>query len=156
MTLEDKLRKLNDRETQKTETDWELYKKGWLASIKKLENMLMYKWFEDYDKKGLMVFGIVPVKRVDPYIGEYLTTNLEITLPNNQSFVLEPVSAITSEYDGKVEFYMRGNVYKNITIARKLAGKHDEWIIAKSYDPKTHYKLEKKEQIEKIISEWLS
>jgi hypothetical protein len=67
----------------------------------------------------------------------------------------EPVSGVTTEYDGKLEFYMRGNIYKKVSILRKIIDdKNHEWIIAKSFDAKEHYKLDK-QQFEKIIEEWL-
>lgn len=155
MTLKEKLEKLKKQQDEKTARDWENYKKVWIESIKDLQNMIMYKWFDDYNKEELMEFSIIPTKRVDPYIGEYLTAILEITLTNNKYLVLEPITSVTADYDGKVEFYMRGNVYKKISILRKIIDdKKHEWIIAKSHDLKDHYKLDK-EQLEKLIDQWL-
>ena len=155
MTLKEKLEKLKKQQLQKTAPDWENYKKVWIDSVKDLQNMIMYKWFENYDKEGLMEFSIIPTKRIDPYIGEYLTTILEITLTNNKYLVLEPITAITADYDGKVEFYMRGNVYKKVSILRKIIDdKKHEWIIAKSYDLKDNYRLDKG-QLEKLIEQWV-
>jgi hypothetical protein len=48
---------------------------------------------------------------------------------------------------------MRGNVYKKLSILRKIIDeKTHEWIIAKSYDSKDHYKLDQ-QQLEKLIEE---
>lgn len=102
-----------------------------------------------------MTFAIVPVKRIEPFIGEYLTTILEISFSENKFLVLEPISGVTTDYDGKLEFYMRGNINKKVSILRKIIDeKTHEWIIAKSYDAKDHYKLDK-QQLEKLIEEWL-
>ena len=120
MTLKEKLGKLKEQQEQKTEKDWNEYKETWIKSINDLNAIIMYKWFDDYDKKGLMEFSIIPTKRNDPYIGEYLTAILEITLPGNKYLVLEPVTAVTSEYDGKLEFYMRGNINKKVNIFTTL------------------------------------
>jgi hypothetical protein len=50
---------------------------------------------------------------------------------------------------------MRGNINKKVSILRKIIDeKTHEWIIAKSYDAKDHYKLDK-QQLEKLIEEWL-
>jgi hypothetical protein len=115
----------------------------------------MDKWFADYQEKGLMSFDIVPTKRFEPYIGEYVTSILEITLAQNRYLVLEPVSGVTSEYDGKLEFYMRGNVFKKVSILREIISENNyHWIIAKSYDMKDHLELDKS-QLEKLIDEWL-
>jgi len=155
MALKQKLEKLKKLSEENKQPDWDAYKDLWKNSITDLQNTIVYKWFQDYEESGLMTFSIIPVKRIEPYIGEYLTTTLEITLTNNKFLVLEPVSGVTSEYDGKLEFYMSGNVYKRVSILRKIIdNKKHEWIIAKSYDPKDHYKLDK-EQLEKIIDEWL-
>lgn len=155
MTLEQKLSKLKEQNESKKEPDWEAYKQLWIASVKDIENTIVYKWFNDFEAKGLMNFSFIPAKRIEPYIGEYLTTCLEITFANNKSIVLEPIAATTSDYDGKLEFYMRGNVYKKVSILRKLLPDDKfEWYVAKSYDSKDHIKLDKG-QIEKLIEEWL-
>ena len=155
MTLKEKLEKLKKLSEQNKEPDWTSYKEVWKNAISELHNTITYKWFQDYEENGLMTFSIVPVKRIEPYIGEYLTAILEITLSENKFLVLEPISGVTIEYDGKLEFYMRGNVYKKVSILRRIIDKKNhEWIIAKSYDAKDHYKLDK-QQLEKLIEEWL-
>lgn len=155
MALKEKLEKLKKLNEQNKEPDWETYKEVWKKAISELQHTVMDKWFADYQENGLMTFAIVPTKRIEPYIGEYLTTILEITLAENKFLVLEPISGVTTEYDGKLEFYMRNNVYKKVSILRKIINKKQpEWIIAKSYDPKDHFKLDKA-QLEKLIEEWL-
>lgn len=155
MALKEKLEKLKKLSEQNKEPDLTAYKEVWKNAVSELQKTITNKWFQDYEKNGLMTFSIVPVKRIEPYIGEYLTTVLEITLSGNKFLVLEPVSGVTTEYDGKLEFYMRGNVYKKVSILRRvLDDKNHEWIIAKSYDTKDHYKLDK-QQLEKLIEEWL-
>ena len=155
MALKEKLEKLKKLNQKNKEPDWAAYKEVWNKAVSELENTIIPKWFNDYEENGLMTFEYVPVKRMEPYIGEYLTTILEITLSENKFLVLEPVSAVTTEYDGKLEFYMRGNMYKKVSILRRIIDeqKH-EWIIAKSYDPKDHQILDKS-QLEKLIDEWL-
>jgi len=155
MSLKEKLEKLKRLNEENQESDWITYKEVWKKAVSELEGLIMYKWFNDYQENGLMTFATIPVTRVEPYIGEYITTKLEITLPPNKYLVLEPVSAVTAEYDGKLEFYMLGNIYKKATIIRKIVGNNQhEWLIAKSHDPKDHHKLTKSE-LEKLIDEWL-
>lgn len=155
MALKQKLEKLKKLSENNKQSDWDAYKELWKNSISDLQNIIVNKWFHDYEENGLMTFSIIPVKRIEAYIGEYLTTILEITLTNNKFLILESVSGVTSEYDGKLDFYMIGNVYKKVSILRKMIdNKKHEWIIAKTYDPEVHYKLDK-EQLEKIIDEWL-
>lgn len=155
MTLKEKLEKLKRLSEQNKEPDWDSYKKSWQEAIKDLQQIIMERWFADYLDKGLMNFDIVPTKRIEPYIGEYLTTILEITLVQDKFLVLEPISGVTTEYDGKLDFYMRGNVYKKVSILRKINddNTHD-WVVAKSFDIKDHVKLDKV-QMEKLIEEWL-
>jgi len=155
MALKQKLEKLKRLSEQNKQPDWDAYKEAWKESISDLQNTIVHKWFQEYEENGLMTFSIVPIKRIEPYIGEYLTTTLEITLTNNKFLILEPVSGVTSDYDGKLDFYMSGNVYKKVSILRKIINdqKH-EWIIVKSYDQNDHYKMDK-ENLEKIIEEWL-
>ncbi len=155
MALKEKLEKLKKLNEQNKEPDWVAYKELWKKAVSELENTIIPKWFNDFEENGLMTFEYIPVKRIEPYIGEYLTTILEITLSENKYLVLEPVSAVTTEYDGKLEFYMRGNVYKKVSILRRIIDqqKH-EWIIAKSYDTREHQILDKS-KLEKLIDEWL-
>lgn len=155
MALKEKLEKLKKLNEQNKEPDWAAYKEDWKKAVTELENTITFKWFNDYEENGLMTFAVVPIKRIEPFIGEYQTTILEITLSENKFLVLEPVSAVTTEYDGKLEFYMRGNIYKKVSILRRIIDdqKH-EWIIATSYDAIGH-KLLDKFQLEKLIEEWL-
>ncbi len=155
MALKEKLEKLKKLADQNQEQDWDDYKELWKEAVSELQNTIQYKWFDEYEQKGLMSFAIIPVKRMEPYIGEYLTTTLEITLTNNKYLILEPASGVTSEYDGKLEFYMSGNIYKKVSILRKIINEQEhEWYIARSFDPKDHFKLNK-QQLEKLIEEWL-
>ena len=155
MTLIEKLERLKALRDQNKEPDWDSYKENWKSDINNLQQTIMERWFGDYSEKGLMSFDIVPTKRIESYLGEYLTATLEITLVDSKFIVLEPTSAVTSEYDGKLELYMRGNVYKKVSILRKINddGTHD-WIVAKSLNKEEHVKLDKA-QMEKLIDEWL-
>jgi len=155
MALKEKLEKLKSLNDKNTLPDWFNYKEIWKKAVLDLQHTIMEKWFNDYQEKGLMNFDLIPTKRLEPYIGEYQTSILEITLVENKYLVLEPIAAVTAEYDGKLEFYMRGNISKKVSILRKILNdKKHEWIIAKSYESKDHYKLDK-EQLEKLIEEWL-
>ena len=155
MTLIEKLERLKALGEQNKEPDWEAYKESWEKAINDLQQKIINKWFAGYSEKGLMSFDIIPTKRIEPYIGEYSTSILEITLVNNKYIVLEPTAGVTSEYDGKLEFYMRGNVYKKVSILRKINDDNShEWMVARSYNPEDHVMLDKA-QMEKLIDEWL-
>jgi|JI10StandDraft_1071094.scaffolds.fasta_scaffold26342_4 hypothetical protein len=155
--LGDKLKALKKSNSEKSGDDWDVYRKNWTSAIGELEHTITEKYLHKYSEEKLMEFTYVPTKRVDPNIGEYLTFFVEITFPsiNSKSIVLEPITGVTSEYNGKFEFYLRGNVYRNVTIYRKiLDDKKNSWIIAKSYDKKTHTALTQS-HIENLINEWL-
>lgn len=155
MTLVEKLERLKHLQEQKTAPDWELYKETWKAAIIQLQQTIINKWFNGYEEKNLMEFTLIPTKRIDPYIGEYLTTVLEITLTSNKYIILQPITAITAEYDGKLEFYMMGNVGNKATILRKIKDDNTyEWMIATPSHPKEHHKLNK-DILEKLIDQWL-
>jgi hypothetical protein len=155
MALKEKLEKLKRLNDENTSPDWTSYRELWEKAVTDLQMTIMERWFIDYQEKGLMNFDLIPTKRFEPYIGEYLTSILEITLVENKYLVLEPIAAVTAEYDGKLEFYMRGNISKKVSILRNiLTDNRHEWIIAKSYESKDHYNLDK-EQLEKLIEEWL-
>ena len=155
MSLKEKLEKLKKAQDQMTPSDWEDYKDAWQNSIKELQNTITNNWLVEYEENKLMEFAIIPTMRIDPYIGEYLTQILEITLTGNKFIVLEPVTAVTADYDGKLEFYMRGNINKKVNILRRIIDETKyEWVVGKSYDVNQHYKLDKL-QFENIIDQWL-
>lgn len=155
MALKEKLEKLKRMNDENSLPDWSNYREIWKKAILDLQHKIMDNWFVDYQEKGLMNFDLINTKRIEPYIGEYWTSILEITLVENKYLVLEPIAAVTAEYDGKLEFYMRGNISKKVSILRRILNENThEWIIAKSYESKDHYKLDKA-QLEKLIEEWL-
>jgi len=161
-TLEEKLTKLKKIDEKTDSHDWEIYKKEWVNSINLLYASIMDVYFEEYELKGLMKFAVIPVTRSEAYVGEYVTAILEITLANNQSLIIEPIAAVTSDYYGRLDFYLRGNIRKKVSIYRDLLGENKfmphckyEWILAKSYNKEDHFELDKV-QIEKLVEEWLS
>ncbi len=161
-TLEEKLIKLKKIDEETDSHEWEIYKEEWVKSINSLYASIMDNYFEDYELKGLMKFAVIPVVRFETYVDEYITAILEITLVNNKSLVIEPIAAVTSDYYGRLDFYLRGNIHKKVSIYRNLLSENKfspsrkfEWILAKSYNKDDHFKLDKI-QIEKLIEEWLS
>ena len=153
MALKEKLEKLKNN--AKPENDWVTYKIEWQNAISNLVNIIVHDWFIEYDKKGLMSFEIIPIKRIEPFIGEYSTTSLEISLSENKYLVIEPVSAVTIDYNGKLEFYMRGSIDKKVSILRKINSDNKyEWFLAKSINIENHFELNK-DTLEKVIEEWL-
>ena len=80
---------------------------------------------------------------------------LEFSFPNNSAVILEPISSITSEYNGKIDLYMRGNISKKMSIFRVLFddGKH-AWVLHKSRNIIDRYPLTQS-LLESIIIEWI-
>ena len=155
MALKQKLEKLKFLNDTYKDEDWMVYRNTWKNDVSVLQHTIMDNWLEDYAQNGLMIFNLIPTKRVEPYIGEYLTSILEITLAENKFIVLEPISAVTTEYDGKLELYMLGNIENKVSILRQIVNnKKPKWIVAKSYNQENHYEFDKA-QLEKLIEEWL-
>src|ERR1700722_8774064 len=123
-TLEEKLIKLKKFDEKTESQDWQIYREEWVISINSLHAEIMYKYFDDYVSKGLMEFAIIPVIRSEAYVNEYVTAILEITLANNQSLIIEPIAAVTSDYYGRLDFYLRGNIHKKVSIYRDLLGEN--------------------------------
>ncbi|MBS1778023.1 MAG: hypothetical protein JST70_01780 [Bacteroidetes bacterium] len=136
------------------EHDWTTFKNQWVESINNLFSQIMYKWLQEFESAKLMTFSIIPVRRYESNIGEYLTTTLEIALIQEKVIVFEPIAAITSEFDGRVDFYMVGNVYKKVSLLRNVKEKETTWILAKSYNQADYLPLTK-ELLLKQIAEWL-
>lgn len=153
--LLEQLKKIKNQTREDKKIDWPTYREQWKASVSELQHVIMEKWFKDLENKNLMTFSIIPVKRIEPNIGEYLTTVLEIELSDSKYIVLEPIGAITSEYNGRLDLYMRGNVYKKVGIYRKiLEDGNNSWVFAKNYNITEHVILTK-EILEGLISDWL-
>ncbi|MCB9232585.1 MAG: hypothetical protein H6581_13020 [Bacteroidia bacterium] len=155
MTLKEKLERLQKLEKEKTEKDWVLYKEGWRESVSVLQTRIWHEWLREYEDRGLMEFASIPVKRIDSYFGEYSTFILEITLSGNKYLVLDPISSVTADSDGRMDFYLRGSMDKKVTFLRMIHenGK-EEWVVAPSTNPDERYALNKA-VIEKIIDQWL-
>jgi len=155
MALKQKLERLKFLNDTYKEAEWMVYRDTWKTDVSKLQHTIMDKWLEEYAQNGLMIFNLINTKRVEPYIGEYVTTILEITLAENKFIMLEPISAVTSDYDGKLELYMLGNIENKVSIVRRIINKEEhEWIVAKSYNQEDQAKFDKA-QLEKLIEEWL-
>jgi hypothetical protein len=156
MTLAEKLERLQSFE-QQGDDFWEEYKKQWIWDVNDLFQLITEKWFRAYEANGQMAFDLPQTSIVDPYMGEYLISFLEITLPDQKSFVIAPVTAITTEYNGKLEFYLRGNIWKKVNILRELDDKNKlkQWVVAKSHDTKDHETFTQT-LFEKIMESWIS
>ena len=154
MTLQEKLRRIKKIEDEYSPSDWDIYKENWINSIKDLQNTITYKWFGDYENEKLMEFLLIPHKRDEAYIGQYFISSLEITVANNKTFLLEPISAVTTQYDSKLEFSMLGNYNKRINILREIVGEKSKWIIINN-DNDTPLELTKVE-LENLINKWLA
>jgi hypothetical protein len=153
MALKEKLEKLKKLSEQHQELNWDTYKEVWQKNVSALYDTIQYKWFDEYE--GLMAFSYFDVTRIEPYIGEYKIKALEIALSEQKILLLEPIAAITMEYDGKLEFYMRGNIQKKVSILRKITDEGNyKWVIAKSYNESYPDELNQ-QQFENLIDEWL-
>lgn len=153
--LIENLKIFKEMKEKKNEVDWEKYKKQWTNAISSFQKTIMFKWFSNYEETGLMSFAIIPIKRIEPFLNEYLTTMLEITLANNVIIVFEPLAGVTSSYNGEISFYQRGNVSKKYSIFRDISGSNrNNWILAKSQILSEHI-LVNKVLIESIIFKWL-
>ena len=106
--LMSRLRKMDIILKDNNKVDWQKYKGEWVESINDLYGTIMHKWLEDYEGQGLVKFLVLPAGRFEVSLGEYMMSVLEITLNTEHTIVIEPIAAITSEYDGRLDFYMRG------------------------------------------------
>lgn len=153
--LKERLRKINEILDEAPKKDWEKYKTRWIDDCKQLIATIMFKWLHEYEESGLVKLSQLNAKRFDANLGEYYIPYLEISFRNGSTIVVEPVAGVTSDYNGRLDFYMVGNVYKKISILRKIMDdKNSSWVLAKNYDPQTHFLLGEQLFI-KQINEWL-
>lgn len=152
--LMSRLIKMDGIVNDKTAINWGEFEKQWVEAIKALFGEIMYKWLSDYEELGLASFSILPVRREEPNIGKYFTAVLEIALSTGHTIIIEPIAAITSEYDGRLDFYMLGDIESRVFILRKIVNNENKWVLAKSNEPKTYHPLTK-ELLLKQIAEWL-
>ena len=150
----DRLRNIKKKLNEQQLENWDEYKINWQNSVKDLFNTICYKWFSEYENDLVMKFSLIPVSRQEEKLGSYLTMILEIQLVNEQVLVFEPIAGVTSEYFGRIDFYIRGNMYKTATIYRKKVDNQLYWFIGLSYAPGDQYPLSKT-ILESLISKWL-
>jgi len=148
-----KLDNLKKQHEQREPTDWTLYKERWIESVNSLNSQIVYKWLISYET--VIAFAFVPVVRDDAHIGPYAAMSLEMTLPDERTIVLEPISAFTTEYDGRLDLYMRGNIYKKVSVLRKILDADQiGWILARSNSFNDQQPFNKT-SLEEIIFQWL-
>lgn len=153
--LLNRLKKISITKTQKNETEVSEYKQRWVSDINKLLNQITNKWLERYSENEVAEFSFLPVKRDDSYVGEYLTMILEMEFGGFQYIVLEPVSAYTSEFNGRLDLYKRGDIYNKYPVFRKLVSDTEvQWVIALTTNPRDH-KLFSQQELESLISKWI-
>ena len=155
MTLKEQLERLKTRNDEFSEFDWDNYKKNWIKDVKELEETFMSKWFSDLVANGLANFDLVNEKRYDFQVGEYTIPKLEMTLVNEKYLVLDPISSITTEFDGRVDFYMLGNYDKKVSIIRSIKKGSTQWLIGNANLHNPRYSQLTKAKIESFIEKWL-
>ncbi len=153
--LKSRLKKIEEILNEAPKKNWEEYKTRWIEDSKKLIGQIMFKWLQEYEESGLVKLSQLNAKRYETNLGEYLVPYLEIGFQTGSTIVVEPVAGVTSDYNGRLDFYMIGNVYKKVSILRKIMDDNStSWILAKNYDPQTHFPLGEQLFI-KQINEWL-
>lgn len=156
MTLKKRLMSFNEFViAQEKQNKWDEYKEKWKNDIKDLENVIKYKWFNELEDNNLAIFEFIPIKRYEENLGEYSTMTLEITFVNNKTIVIEPVVGVTLYFNGKLDFYLRGNIIEKLHIIRKISEKSkSSWFII---DPKrSNEKITfNKTNVENIFEKWL-
>ncbi|MBS1636475.1 MAG: hypothetical protein JST26_11220 [Bacteroidetes bacterium] len=153
--LKERLKKIEEILNEAPKRNWPEYKNKWVEDVKNIINTVMYKWLNDYEREGFLKFSLLTAKRFETNLGEYLIPVLEISFKNGSTVVLDPIAGVTSDYNGRIDFYLMGNVYKKVSILRKIMETGETvWIYAKNYDTRTHFPLGEQLFI-KQINEWL-
>lgn len=155
MSFEEKLKRLKDFDNR-SDQEWELYKNEWKVAILDLQQKIMNRWLKDYSDKKLIEFHQVPRRKSNPYIGEYLTMELEIILGDGTTVVLNPVNGVTSSYEGQMELYLLGSLDKKVQIIRNRDEQgQTEWFVGKRDAGRLELTDFNKGALINLIDEWL-
>lgn len=163
MSLIDRLTKLQIN-TQKFENiDREEYKTKWKYDLDELNQVIAHKWLKEYENRGLLKTTFLFVIKLDYFIGEYVSTVLDIELPNKYFVALEPVASISENHDGHIMLYLRGDRSKKVDIYRILKSKKNKSddLDYVRWETKGINKIDtkvvefNKKELENIIESWL-
>jgi hypothetical protein len=110
---------------------WDKYKNDWKKAVSELVGMITYKWLENLEQAKEVSIEIIPVRKTDAYFGSYLIEKLAITFKKGALVILEPITALTSEYDGRLDFYTMSGLQK-ASILRQLLDEQGRyaWVLA--------------------------
>ncbi len=152
--LSERVNKLKIFWGKQGETFWVKYREEWKASVSNLANIIALKWLSKEEEQLLLSSKIIHVNKTDVYIGEHYNTRLEITFPERDILVLDPVTPITSEYDGRVDFFSLVDSAKRIVFLRQ----HTEngkfaWAVAPDSN-REHDKPLNEISFKSILKQW--
>ena len=152
MSLKDKLKKLRDS-SDKTVIDWEKNKRDWIDSVNKLYDSIQEHWFIELEDEGLLKIQLTPISITEEYIGSYSINKMEISFATGD-IVIEPVGRNIIGGEGRMDFYLKGELSKGLMLILFREEGEDQWFIV-SKQNRRKKELLTKSTLEKVIDQWI-
>lgn len=152
--LSDRINRLKIYWGKQGEDFWRKYRDEWRESVNNLVAKIVYEWLKKEEDQKLLSTEVIYVKKTDPYIGEHTNTRLEITIPAGDLLVLDPVAPITSEYDGRADFFSLVKLSNRVVLLRQLIRDGEfAWAIAETSNRQKDKPLNEK-SFKSILQKW--
>lgn len=152
--LSDRIHFLKIKWGKQGEEFWIHYREEWKKSIGELIGLIVYKWLVREEEAGILKTETIHVSKADVYIGQHINTRLEITFPDRGIVVLDPVSPITSEYDGRADLFRLGHSgIRTVFLRQYLENAKVAWVIANTANRQEDYPLNES-SFKSILRNW--
>lgn len=151
MSLKEKLKKLQETKSEK-KINWEEIKKEWINSVNKLYSDIR-NWFSELESEGLLKILTSSITIFEEEIGTYSIDKMEIAV-GNKDIILEPVGTNIIGADGRIDFYLNGEISNREMMVLIRENNVDNWYIINKIN-RNEKNLLTREFIERKLEEWL-
>lgn len=152
--LADRINSLKIKWGKQGEQFWIHYRQEWVNSIQNLIGQIMYKWLRPEEEAGILKMETIHVSKSDAYIGQHINTMLEISFSKGSIVALDPVSPITSEYDGRADLFSLGHTsMRTVFLRQYLENQKVAWVIANTANRQKDYPLNEV-SFKSILKQW--
>jgi hypothetical protein len=151
--LAERINSLKIKWGKQNEEFWIKYKQEWINSIQHLVSAIVYRWLRSEEEAGILKTDIINVQKYDAYIGQHINTRLEITFLKGGIVVLDPVSPITSEYDGRADLYILGSSMRTVFLRQYIDNQEFAWVIANTTNRHEDHLLHEA-SFKSILKQW--
>jgi len=153
MTLKEKFRKLRSADDN-GKIDWDINKKEWIDSVDRLYRLVHDVWLSELENENLLKIEYAPISITEEHIGTYSIRKMQIFYPKG-CIVLEPVGRNIIGGEGRIDFYLQGEISQGVMLILFHKDSEDEWFMVSKQDRHERHLLTRS-SFEKAIDQWIT